>query len=49
MRATYRLAKVQPFHLQPFGPCMTLGEAQAYQESLAKAGLPVVVVNVESM
>jgi hypothetical protein len=49
MRATYRLAKVQPFNLQPFGPLMTLTEAQAYQESLAKAGLPVVVVNVESM
>jgi hypothetical protein len=49
MRATYRLAKVQPFNLVPFGPCMTLPEAQAYQESLAKAGLPVVVVNMESI
>jgi hypothetical protein len=49
MRATYRLAKVQPFHLQPFGPCMTLAEAETYRRTLTDAGYPVVVVNTESM
>lgn len=49
MRATYRLAKVQPFHLQPFGPLMTLPEAESYRDQMLRAGVSVVVVNVESV
>lgn len=48
MQTTYRLAVEKPFHLVPFGPAFTLPEAQQWQAQLAKAGKPVLVVNVES-
>ncbi len=49
MRKTYRLAKIHPFHVQYFGPLMTLNEAMSYRAELAKGGFDVVVVNVESV
>lgn len=49
MRATYRLAVVRPFHVEAFGPCMTLKEAESYRDQMQRAGVSVVVVNVESI
>lgn len=49
MRKTYRLAKIHPFHIQYFGPLMTLNEAMTYRAELAKGGFEVVVLNMESM
>jgi hypothetical protein len=47
MRLTYRLATVHLHHVAPFGPLMTLAQAQTYQREMALAGFPVVVVNTE--
>jgi len=49
MRSTYQLATVHLHHVAPFGPLMTLAEAQAYQRDMAKAGFPVVVVNIQAV
>lgn len=49
MRKTYRLAKIHPFHIQYFGPLMTLSEAMAYRAELVRGGFDVVVLNMESM
>jgi hypothetical protein len=50
MRRTYRLAIVRPFDVLPFGPLMTLPEAESYRDQMrAKGFASVVVVNVESV
>jgi hypothetical protein len=48
MQATYQLAKETAYRLEPFGPRMTLAQAQRYQSDLTKAGFTVLVVNMES-
>lgn len=40
----YQLAKEGAFNVQPFGPAMTLAQAQAYQADMALANMPVLVV-----
>jgi len=42
--ATYQLAKHGAFSIQPFGPCMTLDQAQGYQADMALANVHVLVV-----
>lgn len=46
---TYMLAKDREFAVVPFGPLMTLKEAQFYQDELAKAGKNVLVVNAATL
>ena len=40
----YQLARHGTFNVQPFGPAMTLAQAQAYQSEMALANVPVLVV-----
>ena len=40
----YQLAKEGPYNVQPFGPCMTLSQAQGFQASMAMANVHVLVV-----
>ena len=42
--AQYQLAKHGAFNVQPFGPCMTLDQAQGYQADMALANVHVLVV-----
>ncbi len=42
--ATYQLAKHGAFNVQPFGPPMTLDQAQGYQAEMALANVHVLVV-----
>ena len=42
--ARYQLAKEGAYNVQPFGPCMTLDQAQRYQADMLLANLPVLVV-----
>jgi hypothetical protein len=50
MRPIYRLAIVRPYDVLPFGPMMTLSQAESYRADMLKAGFAsVVVVNVESV
>lgn len=42
--ATYQLAKEGAFNIQPFGPRMTLAQAQRYQSDMLLANVPVLVV-----
>lgn len=41
----YRLAKDGAYQLQPFGPLLTLAQAQAYQADMALGGFDVLVIN----
>ena len=45
----YQLAKHGAFNVQPFGPCMTLQQAQGYQADMALANMPVLVVRVGAL
>ena len=49
MRVTYQLATVHAHHVAPFGPLMTLAQAQTMQRDMTLAGFPVVVVNTEAV
>ena len=40
----YQLAKHGAFNVQPFGPRMTLAQAQRYQSDMLLANVPVLVV-----
>ena len=46
---TYRLAAEREFGLVPFGPLMTLNEAEAYRDQLVKQGKLVHVINAENI
>lgn len=46
---TYRLAAEREFELVPFGPMMTLGEAEAYRDLMVKQGKLVHVINATAM
>lgn len=46
---TYRLAAEREFELVPFGPLMTLSEAESYRDQLVKAGKLVHVINATAM
>ena len=45
----YQLAKHGAFNVQPFGPAMSLAQAQAYQSDMALANVPVLVVRIGAM
>ncbi len=45
----YRLAKDNAFSVVPFGPRMTLQQAQAYQADMALANMPVLVVRCNAL
>ena len=45
----YQLAKEGPFNIQPFGPCMTLSQAQGFQASMAMANVHVLVVRQHAL
>ena len=47
--ARYQLAKHGAFNVQPFGPCMTLEQAQRYQSDMLLANMPVLVVRVGAL
>ena len=40
----YQLATHGAFNVQPFGPAMSLAQAQAYQADMLLANMPVLVV-----
>ena len=40
----YQLATHGAFNVQPFGPAMSLAQAQRYQADMALANMPVLVV-----
>ena len=44
----YRLAREGTWQVQPFGPLLTLAQAQAYQADLALAGMPCLVINTRA-
>lgn len=46
---TYRLARDGAFQIVPFGPLMTLAQAESYQVDMTLAGFPCLVVNVNAM
>jgi hypothetical protein len=45
----YRLAKDGAYQVQPFGPLLTLAQAQAYQVDMALGGFDVLVINTGAM
>ena len=45
MQATYKLAINGPFEVRPFGPLMTLDQAESYQKDMALANVQVLIVN----
>ena len=47
--AIYRLAREGAYQLQPFGPLLTLVQAQAYQADMALANCPVLVINTKAV
>lgn len=47
--ARYQLAKDGAYNVQPFGPRMTLEQAQRYQADMARANMPVLVVRVGAL
>jgi len=47
--AIYRLAKDGAYQLQPFGPLLTLAQAQAYQADMALGGFDVLVINSKAL
>ena len=47
--ARYQLAKHGAFNVQPFGPAMTLAQAQGYQADMALANMPVLVVRCNAL
>ena len=44
--ARYQLAKEGAYNVQPFGPAMTLAQAQRYQADMLLANVPVLVVRI---
>jgi len=46
--ARYQLAKHGAYNVQPFGPCMTLAQAQGFQASMAMANVHVLVVRLHA-
>ena len=47
--ARYQLAKHGTFNVQPFGPAMTLAQAQGFQASMAMANVHVLVVRQHAL
>lgn len=45
----YQLAKHGAFNVQPFGPAMSLAQAQAYQSDMALANVHVLVVRQHAL
>jgi hypothetical protein len=44
----YQLARHGVHNVQPFGPCMTLDQAQGYQADMALANVHVLVVRLHA-
>ena len=47
--ARYQLAKHGTFNVQPFGPCLTLDQAQRYQKEMSLANVHVLVVRLQAL
>ena len=47
--ARYQLAKEGAYNVQPFGPAMTLAQAQRYQAEMLLANVPVLVVRIGAL
>jgi hypothetical protein len=47
--ARYQLAKEGAYNVQPFGPAMTLAQAQGYQADMLRANVPVLVVRCNAL
>lgn len=47
--AIYRLAREGTWQVQPFGPLLTLAQAQAYQADMALANCLVLVINTRAV
>ena len=47
--ALYQLAKHGAFNVQPFGPCLTLAQAQGFQADMALANVHVLVVRQHAL
>ena len=45
----YQLAREGAYNVQPFGPCMTLAQAQGYQADMLLANVPVLVVRCNAL
>ena len=45
----YRLAREGTWQVQPFGPLLTLAQAQAYQADMVLAGFPVLILNSKAV
>jgi len=46
--ARYQLAREGAYNVQPFGPAMSLVQAQAYQSDMALANVHVLVVRLNA-
>lgn len=44
----YRLAKNREYHVIPFGPVMTLAQAQMYQADMIAGGFDCLVINTQT-
>lgn len=47
--AIYRLAKDGAYQVQPFGPLLTLAQAQAYQKDMTLGGFDVLILNTKAV
>ena len=47
--ALYQLAKHGAYNVQPFGPAMSLAQAQRYQADMLLANVPVLVVRIGAL
>ena len=47
--ALYQIAREGAYNVQPFGPCMTLAQAQGFQASMAMANVHVLVVRQHAL
>lgn len=49
MSKVYKLAIEREFSIEPFGPYMTLTQAEGYQHQMVKAGKKVLIVNAMTL
>ena len=47
--ARYQLARHGVHNVQPFGPCMTLAQAQGFQAEMMRANVHVLVVRCNAL
>lgn len=49
MKKTYRLARNTKYAVKPFGPFLSLQEAESYQADMIAGGFDVLVVNIATL